>query len=385
MTRPVSEQRKQEAQKVTIIGAILDTCLGFAKIIIGMLSNSSALVADGIHSFSDLLTDFVVVFVFHISGEEPDDNHPWGHGRFETIGTVILGGVLIAVAGAMAFESLKALVTSQTFATPGWPALVVAGLSILSKEWIFRYTLAAGKQLKSDLLIANAWHSRTDSFSSIVVLIGILGSMAGITWLDAVAAIGVACFVAKIGWDLTWASIKELVDTSLPEERVQALKETAQSIDGIIDVHSFKSRRMGGKSQLEMHIQVAPYLSASEGHWIGDMAVITLLQRFDDIGHVIFHIDTYDDDEEHFCRVLPLRTDVQRELSQHLAKIAPQLTDYYLTLHYHHDLIEIDIKLPESGSAQLAQAQISTHELSQQLNMAFEPSSWFAELTVWQH
>jgi len=385
MTRPVSEQRKQEAQKVTIIGAILDTCLGFAKIIIGMLSNSSALVADGIHSFSDLLTDFVVVFVFHISGEEPDDNHPWGHGRFETIGTVILGGVLIAVAGAMAFESLKTLVTSQTFATPGWPALVVAGLSILSKEWIFRYTLAAGKQLKSDLLIANAWHSRTDSFSSIVVLIGILGSMAGITWLDAVAAIGVACFVAKIGWDLTWASIKELVDTSLPEERVQALKETAQSIDGIIDVHSFKSRRMGGKSQLEMHIQVAPYLSASEGHWIGDMAVITLLQRFDDIGHVIFHIDTYDDDEEHFCRVLPLRTDVQRELSQHLAKIAPQLTDYYLTLHYHHDLIEIDIKLPESGSAQLAQAQISTHELSQQLNMAFETSSWFAELTVWQH
>ncbi|WP_277253802.1 cation diffusion facilitator family transporter [Neptunomonas phycophila] len=180
MTRPISEQRKSEAQKVTIIGAILDTCLGFAKIIIGLLSNSSALVADGIHSFSDLLTDFVVVFVFHISSEEPDENHPWGHGRFETIGTVILGGVLIAIAGAMAFDSILNLINSQTLASPTWPALVVAGLSILSKEWIFRYTLATGKRLKSDLLIANAWHSRTDSFSSIVVLIGIIGYMAGI-------------------------------------------------------------------------------------------------------------------------------------------------------------------------------------------------------------
>ena len=385
MTRPISEQRKSEAQKVTIIGAILDTCLGFAKIIIGLLSNSSALVADGIHSFSDLLTDFVVVFVFHISSEEPDENHPWGHGRFETIGTVILGGVLIAIAGAMAFDSILNLINSQTLASPTWPALVVAGLSILSKEWIFRYTLATGKRLKSDLLIANAWHSRTDSFSSIVVLIGIIGTMAGISWFDAVAAIAVACFVAKIGGDLTWASIKELVDTSLPEERVQAFKETAQSIDGIINVHSFKSRNMGGKSQLEMHIQVAPYLSASEGHWLGDLAVMALLQRFDDIGHVIFHIDTYNDEEEHFCRILPLRAEVQNELNQHLANIAPHLKDYYLTLHYHHDLIEIDLKLPDTGSAQLALDKISTRDLSQQLNAALSSTSWFAELTVWQH
>lgn len=379
------ENRNKEAQRVTIIGAILDTLLGFAKIIIGIASNSSALIADGIHSFSDLLTDFMVVIIFHFSHDEPDENHPWGHGRFETMGTVILGTVLIAVAGAMAFESINNLWSdSAELATPGWAALLVALISVISKEWIFRYTLAIGKRLKSDLIIANAWHSRTDSFSSIVVLIGIAGTMAGIAWFDVVAAVIVALFVGKIGWDLTWDSIKELVDTSLPEERVTALREAVEEVDGIVSVHSFKSRNMGSKSLLEMHIQVAPYCSASEGHWIGDAAVIRLLQQFDDIGYVIFHIDTYDDEEESYCRVLPLRKEITPLLSEKIQGLVQGLSDYHVTLHYLHDLIEIEIKLGNEGSHILNTHKLTASTLCEQLNQELQDYPWFSKLTVWQ-
>ncbi|WP_372741051.1 cation diffusion facilitator family transporter [Neptunomonas sp.] len=377
----ISPNRNKEAQKVTVIGAILDMLLGFAKIIIGTAANSNALIADGIHSFSDLLTDFMVVIIFHFSHDEPDDEHPWGHARFETIGTVFLGCVLIAVAGAMAFESISEFWTSSTIPTPGWPALVVALLSILSKEWIFRYTLAAGKRLKSDLLIANAWHSRTDAFSSIVVLFGILGAMAGYAWLDILAAVIVAAFVGKIGWDLTWNSIKELVDTALPEERVKELQEVVEEVNGIINVHHFKSRNMGSKSLLEMHIQVAPYCSASEGHWIGDAAVIKLLQRFDDIGHVIFHIDTYDDAEESYCRVLPLREEIEEAIAEHLHRYAPDIKDYHVTLHYLHDLIEIELKFDPKNIASLG--DYSASALSEQMNESMQSLPWFSKLTIW--
>ncbi|SIS62402.1 cation diffusion facilitator family transporter [Neptunomonas antarctica] len=381
MSTPVN--RNKEAQKVTIIGAILDTLLGFAKIIIGVASNSNALIADGIHSFSDLLTDFMVVIIFHFSHDEPDEEHPWGHARFETIGTVFLGCVLIAVAGAMAFESIREFWTSTTVPTPGWAALLVAFLSIVSKEWIYRYTLAAGKRLKSDLLIANAWHSRTDALSSVVVLFGIAGAMAGFAWMDILAAIVVAVFVGKIGWDLTWNSIKELVDTALPEERVTELKEVVEEVDGIINVHHFKSRNMGSKSLLEMHIQVAPYCSASEGHWIGDTAVIKLLQRFDDIGHVIFHIDTYDDEEESYCRILPVRKEIEAMLKEHLAAHDQVLENFHVTLHYLHDLIEIELKLVPITKE--SQKEMPLSVLSTQLNNAMQPQPWFSKLTIWTH
>lgn len=371
-------ERKRAAQKVTLIGAILDTVLGLAKLIVGAWANSSALIADGIHSFSDLLTDFMVVAVFHFSSEEPDKDHPWGHARFETVGTVVLGCVLIAIAGALAFENLSLLWAKEAAATPGWAAVVVAALSIVGKEWIFRYTLAEGKRLKSDLLIANAWHSRTDAFSSIVVLVGVLAAILGFPLFDAIAAIIVAGIVGKIGWTLTWQSIKELVDTALPEERVEALRKTVLAVEGVRSVHSFKSRNMGSKSLLEMHIQIAPYLSASEGHWIGDLAVQALLKEFDDIAHIIFHIDTYDDQEMSFCRVLPQRYEITQTLNSALEEILGAPVPYQLTLHYLKERVELEVKI-----AQAEELPIAPDELSTRLHAALRPYTWFAGLNVW--
>ena len=152
----MQHQHTREAHKVTLIGAALDTLLGIAKIIVGWLSQSHALIADGIHSLSDLLTDALVIVATHYGRQAPDKEHPYGHARFETLGTLILSSLLIAVAGAIAYDSLLRLLDSDSLKTPTWPALVVAAISILSKEWIFRYTLHIAKKIKSDLLKANA-------------------------------------------------------------------------------------------------------------------------------------------------------------------------------------------------------------------------------------
>ncbi|GGK83209.1 cation diffusion facilitator family transporter [Amphritea balenae] len=370
-----------EAQRITLIGAFIDLILGLLKIVFGVISHSSALLADGIHSLSDLLTDFLVVAIIKYSHQEPDEDHPWGHARFETIGTVILGCILVAVAGAMAYESVLALLESATAQLPEWPALVIAAISVASKEAIFRYTLAVGQRIKSDLIIANAWHSRTDAFSSIVVFVGVAGAMSGLAWLDAFAAIIVAFIVAKIGWELTWKSIKELVDTALPEEQLKAYTESIMQVEGVISVHSFKSRNMGSQSLLEMHLQVAPHLSASEGHYIGDAAVYRLKGQFEDIGHVIFHIDTYDDEEEeNYCKTLPMRTEVSGILWDALDQChAPHLDISRLTLHYRSDAIEIDLMLLDSE----LNRSVNTSELEQQLGQHFSHYPWFGGLHIW--
>lgn len=373
----IRDSKQQAAiQKVTLIGAVLDAVLGIAKIVIGHLAHSAGLVADGIHSLSDLLTDLMVIVILKFSGKGPDKEHPWGHAHFETIGTVVLGSILIAVAGAMAYDSTLTLLSTETLPLPEWPTLVVAGLSIIGKEWIFRYTLKVGKETGSDLLVANAWHSRTDALSSIVVLIGIAGTMAGIAWLDAVAAIIVAVIVAKIGWDLSWSSLKQLVGTALPEEEIDSYKDTVMSIEGIINVHSFKTRQMGSKSILELHIQVAPDISASEGHLLGDIACDKLQNEYGDIGHIIYHIDTYNDEQidPAVSYQLPLRSEIQTIIQSTLDEIHQGISLHRLTLYYQPNKLDIEVLLYQDDMYQLEQQGFQTDSLIERLTVKLQSS-----------
>ncbi|WP_207061919.1 cation diffusion facilitator family transporter [Motiliproteus sp. SC1-56] len=377
---PTSPQdRSAFAQRVTWIGAILDAVLGVAKIVVGWLFYSQALIADGIHSLSDLVTDFMVVAIVRISHSEPDEDHPYGHARFETLGTVLLGFLLVAVAGAMAYESTLNLLNPEEMPLPGWPALVIAAVSILSKEWIYRYTLAAGKRIKSDLLIANAWHSRTDAYSSIVVFVGVGGAMLGLPWLDSLAALAVALFVAKIGWDLSWSALRELVDTAIPAEELEALTQAALTVEGVRDVHSFKSRQMGSEILLELHLQVAPYLSASESHYIGEAVVAKLLKEFDSIGHIIFHIDTEDDDAANYCAVLPMRQEITELLDSELQQVDPTYRREKAVLHYIHGKVEVDLFVSHADQT----PALDTRTLSATLNQRLGDLSWFRELKIW--
>lgn len=371
------------AQRVTLVGMVLDIILGIAKIFVGLIAFSHALIADGIHSLSDVVTDLFVLAITRISHHGPDEEHPYGHARFEALGTVLLGGTLIVVAAILAYENIEILFRDADTPLPEWPALVVAGFSILSKEWIFHYTRRAGERLRSNLLIANAWHSRTDAFSSVIVLIGVGGAMLGFTWLDAVAAVIVAAIVAKIGGSLVWDSLRELVDTGLTPEETQAMKEVIMSIEGVRGVHDLRSRHMGSDVFLDLHIRVDPSISVSEGHQIGEWATQKLLENFDSIRDLTYHIDVEDDALKSLKPgdpLLPLRSEVIKRLEQCWSEIPMirQLGKY--SLHYLDNRINVELFFtpdPEHGiNEDLSGLQSELFQRSKHI-------SWLGEIKVW--
>jgi len=181
------DKEKQAASRVTVIGIMLDAVLGLFKVVVGILFHSHALVVDGIHSFTDVASDLMVLGVMRISRRAPDEDHPYGHQRIETFGTLLMGSLLIAVGAALAWENVQRLFADDLTFSPGWPVLVVALLSVVGKEWIFCYTRKVGQEIRSDLIIANAWHSRTDAFSSAIVVLSTVGAMLSYLWLDTLA------------------------------------------------------------------------------------------------------------------------------------------------------------------------------------------------------
>ncbi len=196
------EERKRTTQQVTLVGALINTLLSVVKIAVGLIAQSQALVADGIHSLSDLLSDVLVYVAAQHAGHGPDSDHPYGHGRFETAATLGLGILLVMVALGISWDAVSRLFTPEKLLHPGPMALYAAALSIVAKEALYHYTVRAARRIRSDMLQANAWHHRSDAASSIVVLVGVAGTMAGLPYLDAIAAFAVGLMVAKIGWDL---------------------------------------------------------------------------------------------------------------------------------------------------------------------------------------
>lgn len=280
-----------EATKVTLVGMMLDIILGVGKIVGGLLGNSFALVSDGIHSLTDAISDIFVIVIARIGQSEPDAEHPWGHGKFETLGTIAMGMLFFTTAGILIYDSAQKLTSANSGAIPATSTIVIAALSILSKEWIYHYTMNVANKLNSSLLRANAWHSRSDALSSVAVVIGIAGAMIGYPWMDTLAAIAVALIIAKIGWELCTEALRELVDTQIPEVRRDQIKAEILNVAGITGINSLRTRSSGGKIILELSLRVDPNILVSEGHAIGDKVSTTLTGQFGDIADVIFHID----------------------------------------------------------------------------------------------
>ncbi|SFB79045.1 cation diffusion facilitator family transporter [Marinospirillum celere] len=369
------------AKKVTLIGALVNALNGVIKILIGFWANSHALIADGIHSLSDLFSDLLVLAATHFGRQKPDQDHPYGHDRYETLATLLLGALLIAVAGALIWDSIQRLRQPGDLVIPGAVALVVALASIASKEWIYHYTLRIARKINSKLLEANAWHHRTDSLSSIVVFIAVGGALLGFTWLDQAAAIIVGLMVARIGIKLIWNSLKELVDTALPEQETEQIRKAAQSIPGVRDVHHLRTRTMGSRSLLDIHLQVAPHISVSEGHEIGVWVARHLRDQFDHISDVTFHIDPEDDaetDNPDPDKMLPLRPDVQTLLHERWEGEDHYEKAHQTTLHYLDEQIDVDLFY------RVDQLPIEEVEhLEVRLKAAAKDLAWLRRVRVW--
>jgi len=349
LQEPAAEGRRyREIRKVTLIGSAIDLLLAIVKLVAGFFGQSQALIADGVHSLSDLATDFVVLYAARHSSRDADESHPYGHGRFETIATVALGVALILVAAGITWDAVERLFHPEELMQPGFLALTVAAVSVVAKEWIYRYTKRVADRLRSPMLAANAWHSRTDAISSIIVIVGVGGSMAGLSYMDAMAAAGVGLFIAKIGWDLAWHSVRELVDTGLEEEQLTEIRNIIQGVDGVRGLHSLRTRRLGADVLVDVHILVESHLSVSEGHHIGEVVRVRLLQDHEEVNDVLVHIDPEDDEHRSFICALPLRRELLVRLNSCWADIEAAQQIESITLHYLHNRIQVVLLLPLS-------------------------------------
>jgi len=375
MSTPQKTSDLHAATQVTLIGAVLDLVLGILKILIGLLSSSFALVTDGIHSLSDLVTDAFVLVIARFSHAAPDRDHPYGHRRFETLGTIALGVVLFAVAGVICFDSVRRMNQVDPLPTPGWTGLLIAALSIAGKEWIYRYTRQVAEQIKSSLLLANAWHSRTDALSSVAVLIGILGAQMGYPGMDLAAAFFVGLMIAKIAWDLIRSSLSELVDTALPEEQVRAIRQHVNTLSGIRGAHELRTRRHGGHILVDLHLQVDERISVSEGHYLSDLIEDSLRQEFPEITDVVVHIDPEPDNVDVPQNLrLPLRQEVKETLMKCWQGILPEGALHRLELHYLNNQIEADVYLEIS---------IINSDLEELLKERSQSVPWLSGLNVY--
>ena len=342
-----AQRRYREVLKVTLIGSAFDFILGVVKIVGGFMSTSTALIADGVHSLSDLFTDFIVIYAAKHSHREADAEHPYGHGRIETLATVALGLALMVVAVGIAWDAVTRLFHPDRLWQPGVLALVLASMSIVVKEALYHYSMRIARKYRSNMLKANAWHSRTDAISSVIVVIGIVGSMAGLHYLDAIAAIGVAFMIVKISWELTWHSVRELIDTGLEPERIEAIRESILNVDGVKALHILRTRRMGGDALVDVHIQVSPTISVSEGHHISETVRAKVIQEIDEVADVMVHIDPEDDEVAAPNVGLPLRSTILEQLKQAWSGIEgfTAIRDDDITLHYLNGKIVVELVL----------------------------------------
>lgn len=284
------QQRAAAASRSTWVSVWVNVVLSSTQIVVGIFAKSQGLIADGIHSLSDLVSDFVVLFAGHHSQKDADMDHPYGHHRFETAASLVLGLLLLSVGAGMVWSAVSKLETPASIATAHISALWVALGALVAKELLFRYMLRVAKQVKSSMLVANAWHARSDAASSLVVGLGLVGNLLGYPLLDPIAALIVGLMVGKMGWSFGWDALHDLMDRAIDEEEVQAIRQTLAETPGVTGVHDVRTRKMGDMVVADAHIEVDATLTVEEGHNIAVAARLAVMQRHR-VLNLMTHVD----------------------------------------------------------------------------------------------
>lgn len=295
--RMTEQERVKGIYRVTIVGSVVNLLIVVFKFVAGLLGRSSAMIADAVHSLSDFVTDIVVIVFVNISGKPEDEDHRYGHGKYETLATVIIALALFAVGVGILVDGAKdvaAVVNGAVLPAPSMIALIAAALSIVAKELLYRYTAHVGRKLDSQAVVANGWHHRSDAFSSIGVLVGIGGAMLlGEKWrvLDPLAAIVVSAFIIKVAVDLIKPCLDELLERSLPAEVEQEIEQIILSEEGVTSPHHLRTRRIGNRYAIEVHIRMDGNLTLSEAHRITTAVEQKLKSRYGSATHVGIHTE----------------------------------------------------------------------------------------------
>ncbi len=343
----LNDLKKNPGVRIILIGALANLLLATLKIAGGIVGRSTAMVADGIHSLSDLLTDGVVLFTHKIGQLPADENHPYGHGRAETIGATLVGAIIIAAGFGLAYQSWK-IIATDAFRTPAWPAALAAVVSIVTNEILFRYTRSVGENTKSPSLVANAWHHRSDAISSIAALVGIGGAMAGYPIMDPIAAIIVSVMIVKVGYNIAFKGLSDLMDTALSEEETHRIETMINEMPGVIQTHNLRTRQIGGEVLMDVHILVDPEASVTEGHQIAENVRRELIRAMDNVQDILVHVDT-EDDAAFESIYWANRSYLEKQVDPMVASMKGIQRRTHLRAHYHggKTTLEVFIKMEE--------------------------------------
>ena len=292
-----SNEREKEIYKVTIVGSFVNFLLLIFKFVSGIVGHSAAMIADAVHSLSDFVTDILVLVFVKISSKPADKDHRYGHGKFETLATAIIGVVLLAVGIGIFYQgatSIYAVYNGQVLPSPGYIALIAAAVSIVSKEAVYWYTVIKGKKLNSQAVVANAWHHRSDAFSSMGTLLGIGGAiLGGEKWavLDPIAAVVVSIFIVKVAISILNGSLQELLEHALPKTVQEEIKQLILSVDGVSEPHHLRTRRVGSNYAIEVHIRMDGNLSLNEAHHITSLVEKKLKEKYGEGTNLSVHAE----------------------------------------------------------------------------------------------
>ena len=345
---------ENNALHVTWVGLLINLGLAVIKAVAGVLSNSAALIADAGHSFSDVASDIVTLWALWIAKIPKDQNHPYGHGKFETIGALFISLMLILTGIGIAIHAFEQV---EHRVIPGNIALGVAALSIFVKEILYHVTIYIAKRSQSRILLANAWHHRSDAISSVVALIGIGGAQWGFSMMDPIAGILVAGWIIKTGATIGYDSIKELTDESVEEDLLPSLDLTLKQIEGVEKYHDARARRMGSYILVDLHVQVNSKLSVSAAHQIGERVRLTLLEQNPQVNEVLVHIDAEEDLDELNPKLMRPQIEIEKDIKESLSTI-PEIEDIsHILCHYLQERLTVQIEIVVSPNMQVYEVQ----------------------------
>lgn len=344
---PAADQaRSRGIRRATLIAIVTNASLAISQVVVGLFANAFSLVADAAHTLSDLVTDLMVLIAGQQSAHPADLDHPYGHGRIETVTTMVLGVVLATVGIGFLWSSGLRLQDIEALPALHPAALLMALLTLAAKESLFRYTLAAGRRLKAPMLEANAWHARSDAASSLVVAAGIGGSLAGYPFLEPLAAAVVGFLILHMGIRLALKAVRELIDTGLPAEELARLRRTIEDTPGVIGLHDMRTRRMADRVLCDAHVQVSPHITVSEGHRISDAVYFRVRDAHPEVRDVLVHIDPEDDTDLQVVPAgpVPERAEVLADVRLLLGPEVPQ--PKRVQIHYLGQRLEVELFLP---------------------------------------
>ncbi|WP_288842353.1 cation diffusion facilitator family transporter [uncultured Deefgea sp.] len=293
-TQIAAADKQAAAKRSTWISVVVNVVLTAIQLFAGVFAHSQALIADAIHSLSDLIADFVVLFANHHSQKDADADHHYGHQRYENAASLVLGTLLLVVGIGMLWSALGKIQHPESIAPVKSIALWVALGALLSKELLFRYMLAVAERVRSSMLVANAWHARSDAASSLVVALGIGGNLLGYHFLDPIAAMIVGLMVGKMGWRFAWDAMHDLMDRAVDEATISSIEQTLRETPQLLGIHALKTRKMGDLILVDVHLEVDRTMSVEQGHDIAVLARQRVLSQHADVLNVMTHVDPAD-------------------------------------------------------------------------------------------